>query len=119
MPENSLLRKILIIFHPDVLPEGERRDDDRRREDQWRRRLTRAWRVIEVAVWVWIVATMFHQINTVKDNRVEGTNQRCELAKATIDTAVDLGADPDRLGKLRTNLAECRRLESEIREGKK
>lgn len=57
------LRHIVV---PDELPEGERRDERRRREDRWRIRLNRFWVAAITIIVLWAALTAKSQIADLK-----------------------------------------------------
>lgn len=112
-----LRQKVVAFFDPSRLPpDGEERRG-RRRGDAWRARFEKFWLAFLTALWIWTAVSLGSTQSSVDEQRVEGTRQRCELARAVLDTAVDLGVPENAptLDRLRQNLSECVALLEEIK----
>lgn len=106
-------------LHPEALG-GDRRNTPRRKSDRRRENLQRFWLGFVTLCVVWgfftIRSTQADITAALRDSarvRLDGTHQRCELARITIKTAIDLGAPPRSSGldAMRRNLRDCRVLE--------
>jgi hypothetical protein len=85
----------------------ERRTGSRRRVDRHRTRNNRLFGVFFVVCVVIGYISLQSAVNSIKTNRVEGVQQRCELTKTLLDTLLDAHAPTRLAARLNRTYDQC------------